>query len=108
MREGGIADRNPAHRAMEMLEEKLAHRRRAFRKALDQPFDGFIAQPAQEARFPVIQRALRIGAIEHRVELAVRDRSDCADSRCSELLDRLDGGLGSLAWPEMANHHGGE
>src|SRR5688572_32768456 len=34
MRKGGVADRYAAHGAMEMLEQKLAHRRRAFGEAV--------------------------------------------------------------------------
>ena len=73
--------------AVEVLDDDVAHRRRALLEARDQRADGFVTQVGQELRFPVAECPFRKRGIEHAVERGVRDRAHHVEHRRTEGLD---------------------
>src|SRR5713101_9353095 len=86
VREGRVADTDPGHGAVDVLEDQLAHWGGTSREAPDHRVDGIVAQPSKEARFPIVECPSRIGAIEHPVELAVGHWTERIEGRRPELL----------------------
>ena len=79
---------NPRGRAVDMLQQKLAHRRRTFRKALDDRGYRGIAQFGQEVRLPVIECALGEACVERAVDVRIGHRPDAIEDRRPELPER--------------------
>ena len=84
----------PGDRAVDMLEQQLAHGGWAPREAADHGIDRGLAQLCEEVRLPVVEGAFRVVAIEHGVELGVRHRTDCIQYGRSELFQRPHGFFG--------------
>src|ERR1700692_3059921 len=88
VRKGRVAATDPGRGAVDVLEEQLAHRGWALREAPDHRVDGIVAQPGEEARFPIVECPSRIRTIEHPVELSVGHWTDRIEGRRPELLER--------------------
>src|SRR5262249_55941298 len=63
MRKGRIADSDPAHGAVEMLEKQLTHGSRTAGEAFDNPVDRVITELSEEARLPMVESAPWIGRV---------------------------------------------
>jgi len=56
VREGRVADTDPGHGAVDVLEDQLAHLGWGIaRSTPDHGVDGIVAQPSKEARFPIVE-----------------------------------------------------
>ena len=89
-----FADAYPGDRAMDMLEQQLAHGRWAPRETADHGIDCGIAQLREEVRLPVVEGAFGVVGIQHGVELGVGHRPDGIQDGRSELFQRPHGFFG--------------
>ena len=107
VRECRLADTYPGCRAVDMLEEQLAHGRGAAREAIYHGVDSCVAQLPEETRLPVVEGTFRVVGIEHAVELRVGHRPDCVQNGGTELLQRPHGLLRVGQWAAMAGDQRG-
>src|SRR6266540_1658664 len=87
-----------------MLDHHRAHGRGRNRESPDQLTDRLVAQVPDETRLPVVERAPRVGVVEHHVHRGIGHQADLGQDRRAELEQRAQISFGLLDRTDVADH----